>query len=713
MTKSHIPMAAFPFGAVYFRKTNPPRDEWERDYGVCADDGLNTFRHWVLWGSIELAPGEFDFSDYDIHFDLAARHGMTTIISEFTHSAPEWVFQHYAHARYERPDGTKHVSGMRDSCVTGGSSGLCLDNEDYKLVAERWLKTLAGHYKDHPSLAGYDVWNETNTISAGGFCYCPATRKKFREWLRVKYGTLEAVATAWHRYSFTDWEQVQPPLRAQPYPEYYDWCQFRFDNAWRLFQWRIDTIRSVDPDCLITAHCAGTHTFNRMTEGADDVWRAAQPVQIYGFGGGRCLDAPTAWNTWIVADMVRSACEDKKFWMAEAPSGPNFRPPSLTPSWMPPQPLKTPRNIGRVPSDADLRLWDMSCFAAGASGHYCNRVRPLMDGPLFGSAGAYAMDGARTPRSEMWKKMANWANSARVVPMWQSRPIRGEMAILFVPDSQVYCTAFNGTPEFYAGSIEGAYQGFFDHNIQVEFAKIYQIDKYKVLYLPYAVLLPSDIVAALIKWVEAGGVLIAEGCPGYFDESGKAGLVQPNHGLDRMFGCRESYVEFLPDLAEDEVVQMSNGTHTLGGAYMQQYNLQGGTAAGHYADGSIGAVENTYGKGKTLLIGTGFGMAYHKNPTADAKAFFGSLWQWTGQKQTIVCDAPYVTARLHSGEAGTYLWVSNPDFKAVDVQLTVDAAWGPFTQAETLWSEEPVHVDGSSLTLRVPARDLVVAKLSA
>ena len=52
-----IPMAPFPFGAVYFRKTNPPRAEWERDYGVCAADGLNTFRHWVLWGSIELAPG--------------------------------------------------------------------------------------------------------------------------------------------------------------------------------------------------------------------------------------------------------------------------------------------------------------------------------------------------------------------------------------------------------------------------------------------------------------------------------------------------------------------------------------------------------------------------------------------------------------------------------------------------------------------------------
>ena len=46
-----------PFGAVYFRKSNPPREDWERDYGVAAEDGLNVFRHWFMWGSIERKPG--------------------------------------------------------------------------------------------------------------------------------------------------------------------------------------------------------------------------------------------------------------------------------------------------------------------------------------------------------------------------------------------------------------------------------------------------------------------------------------------------------------------------------------------------------------------------------------------------------------------------------------------------------------------------------
>ena len=69
--------AVFPYGAVYFRKSNPPREDWERDYRVAAEDGMNIFRHWFMWGSIERAPGVYDWADYDRQMDLAAENGIT------------------------------------------------------------------------------------------------------------------------------------------------------------------------------------------------------------------------------------------------------------------------------------------------------------------------------------------------------------------------------------------------------------------------------------------------------------------------------------------------------------------------------------------------------------------------------------------------------------------------------------------------------------
>ena len=62
----------FPYGAVYFRKSNPPEQDWARDHATAARLGMNTFRHWFMWEAIEVAPGKYDWADYDRMMDLAA-----------------------------------------------------------------------------------------------------------------------------------------------------------------------------------------------------------------------------------------------------------------------------------------------------------------------------------------------------------------------------------------------------------------------------------------------------------------------------------------------------------------------------------------------------------------------------------------------------------------------------------------------------------------
>ena len=134
---------------------------------------MNIFRHWFLWSAIEIAPGVFDWEEYDRQFELAAANGMKTIVAEMITAAPEWAYRKYAHARLETHEGHKITSQMGGSCVTGGFPGLCLDNDDYKAAAERFLRALATRYKGHPGLGGYDIWNECNI--GPNVCYCPAT----------------------------------------------------------------------------------------------------------------------------------------------------------------------------------------------------------------------------------------------------------------------------------------------------------------------------------------------------------------------------------------------------------------------------------------------------------------------------------------------------------------------------------------------------------
>src|ERR1700722_11524499 len=204
--------SVFPYGAVYLRKSNPPAEDWARDHKTAAQVGMNTFRHWFLWSAIEVAPGKFDWADYDRMMDLAAANGLKVVIAEFTTCAPEWAFRKYAAAKYKANDGTTQGSEIGASTVVGGFPGLCLDNPEAQAAAEKFLTALVERYRNHPALLGYDIWNE-NTLNGGGArklnCYCEGSKARLREWLKARYGSLEAMGKAWNRYSYESWEDVE------------------------------------------------------------------------------------------------------------------------------------------------------------------------------------------------------------------------------------------------------------------------------------------------------------------------------------------------------------------------------------------------------------------------------------------------------------------------------------------------------------------------
>ena len=57
---------------------------------------------------------------------------------------------------------------------------LTLNCPEVREAAGNFLTALARRYKDHPAMAGYDVWNECNY--APGTAYTPATLERFRDW---------------------------------------------------------------------------------------------------------------------------------------------------------------------------------------------------------------------------------------------------------------------------------------------------------------------------------------------------------------------------------------------------------------------------------------------------------------------------------------------------------------------------------------------------
>jgi beta-galactosidase len=685
------------FGAVYFRKANPPAEEWERDYRVAAEDGQTLFRHWFIWNAIEVAPGVYRWEDYDRQLDLAARYGIQTVIAEIL-DYPEWLYRQNPQARIESRDGTLRTSEMHVSCATGGHHSLCLDHPEVAEAYERFLTEMARHYRGHPALLGYDVWNECTFYDANRLCYCPATQARFRDWLRLKYGDIGTLGRAWHRHSLTDWDDVEMSRQVVFYPDVLDRIAFHNDNAFDWLRWRVDVLRRADPDHPVTAH-GNARSFADIATACGDDYRAAKAVDLFGYTywyGNRC-------DPYLAGDLIRCAARGKTFWRAEAVGDHDW----LARDRVGSEPMAAK---DRMHAPEAIRLDCMISLVAGASAYMTPRWRPLLDGPLFGAFGWYGMDGRRTERSAMIASLAAWANEERVQPLWDAAPVRGEVAIVLLDEAQAHCYARHGSTDFYSACVQGAYGAFLDANIQCDVIKLDAIDEYNLVYLPYPVALSDATIGTLRRWVEAGGCLVSEGCPGYFDERGHAYPTQPSRGLDALFGCDEADVAFAPDRYEWQELRTAD-TRLRASLYRQAYTPTTGTAMAWAEDDGVAAVRHHLGAGRTLLVGAMPGYAYHRWPDEGTRRWFASLPALAGRQIMARVNASDVVTRFWKGPSGRFLWVINN--ATADTRVTVESGEGytDWTSIDALRGGEDVVAEGGRIRVTVPGRDAVVLRL--
>jgi beta-galactosidase len=702
--------AQIPFGAVYFRKSNPPSEDWERDYAQAKQDGMNLFRHWFMWGNIEVKPGVYDWADYDRQMELGEKYGIKTIIAEHITFTPDWLHRSHNHLQQIRADGSGSANIMNASSATGGSSNgaagsLDLNFEEARELAGKFLRELVLRYKDHPAMYGYDVWNECNY--PGDVGYSTATVQKFREWLQIKYKDLSALGRIWKRYSYADWDDIMAPTVMGPYPECMDWLQFKKDNFYEQMQWRIDVIRSLDRKNRITAHGTAA-SLNNMARGSDD-WLASSKVESYGFTWVTARKGSEPWKQAYAVDLVRGAARGKTFWHSEMQGGP---------LWLQSEVIGRPKEDARVVKAEDVRIWNLISLARGARGILYLRWRSLLDGPLFGAFGLYDMNGLPNPRSEAAAAVAEWANNPEQGSLLQSVPVQGDIGIVIVPETQMYNELMvqAGKGQFYTKCVWGAYRGFFDNHIRADWVLIDHIDEYRVLYLPYPVMLTHETADKLREWVSRGGKLISEGCPAYFGDHGRAGVVQPTLGLDELFGATQDEVEFMPDLGH-EIRFQYDGKDVNGGLFLQSYTPTTGQVCAHYTDGRAAAVENQYGAGKTLLIGTFPSEAYFREQEVQTHAnththeFFRSVLAWSGKRPTVQVTDSRLQAIVCEGSGGLFLWVLNPSADEVHSEVAIDLEYGSIKVVKALWGEWDGKVGDQGLIVSIPAKDAVILQL--
>jgi beta-galactosidase len=674
---------------------------WGKDLDEIKADGFNTVKTWVDWATAEPNPGQYNFTNLDLLLRLAHERGLRVIVQVYLDSAPNWVGLHYADARFVDRSGA-----VIDSQA---APGFCIDHDGVRSVVVRFLQALSRQANKSPALYGWDVWSEPHVVNwaefpyleSAEFCFCRYTQARFREWLKAKYGTLDALNRAWYR-SFETWDQVEPPRfpTILSYTDYLDWRAFIDDKLAEDLKTRVDAVRSADHVHPITSHAAAPALFTSPTDGygEPDDWKMTESADFFGTSlYPKHAESTRPWSYPMLAAALDFSCSaghsfGKGFWIGELQAGQGA----------------TGMRIADPVTAHDERYWMWQAVAHGAREIAVYAWYPMSSGFESNGYGLINLDGTLTERARAAGRVAN-AIARHGAELLQSTPTRAQVAILYnrlsymVGGSQPSLSKLGNAER---DSLLGLYRVFFEKNIPVDFVHAEDVaaDKlgqYKILFLPFSVMLSQNVADGVKRYVQAGGTAVAEARLAWNDARGFASEVIPGAGLAEVFGARENIIrpaERVRLHTETSSILPGLPVHTTiaGEAFEEQLApTPGANVVARFSDGSPAIVEHTERRGKAVLIGSFLALAYQDRHDPAVKDLFLSLAEAAGvssETEISGVGTSEVEVRRLSGERQQTILVFNHADSPADVTLLVRFPW-TIQQVRELEDDQLVHFE--------------------
>ncbi len=468
------------------------RERWPEDARLMQEAGFNTVRlAEFAWAFMEPAEGRFDFNLFDDALALLARHDIAVLLCTPTAVMPAWLAHKYPDALAMKPTGARHVWGVRkDACYNSGA---------YRLLSERITRAMAEHFKDAPNVIGWQTDNEFDAHE----CHCPLCRADFQDWLRGRYGNLEALNAAWGTHFwghlYRAWDEIVPPPDIQNYNPglCLDWRRYTSWLNVRLQREQVRILREVCPRHFVTHNTMSFHPTVNYHELCEDLDFAAwDNYPVWG-------PPEVMYNAAAGADLVRGF-KGRNFWIMEQTAGPG--------GWS---------TFGRNPRPGEIRLIAYQQVAHGCDGMLWFRWRTCTAGREQYWHGLLGHDGRALRR---YREAAQTAGEfQKLWPLLEGTTVKAEVAILYDYDT-IWAQAIQ--PSFAENeSFQKALRRFYDPLLRAGVGVDIippgrDFSAYKMIVAPELYVLPDALARRLDAFVKDGGVLVTDVRTGVKDETG-------------------------------------------------------------------------------------------------------------------------------------------------------------------------------------------------
>ena len=507
-------MPAFILGTQYFRPPFPKARFWETDIKSMRDAGLNTVQMWLVWGWIEPEPGRFVFDDYDRMTDLADREGMGVVLSALPEINPFWLPRLHPDGLMVDIEGHRVLSCNRGECISGHVPGCCSDHPAVHARMTGFLHHCAEHFGKRGNLLAWDVWNENRWRNNAPeiVCFCEHSLESQRQFLRGKYGDLDALGEAWGR-RLCAWEDIRfGRALGNSYPELRDFTHWICWRAREMIRWRVRAVREVDGTHPISSHTGNPTVFGGLNLNENIFSRGIDWDIAEGDGYGYSSFPVSATGEMSPVDYcvrtsaLSTAGGGKPIWMSELQGGPTAH----------------SRRFGRPISGAEQQAWIWTGISRGAKAMVFWCWRPEVFGNEANGFGFIADDGQVESRKAAMKKTSQvLAEHDGVIANY--RPDAPRVGVLFQRDAYIYSwlarecrNPQHSAPKrllAYPRALErlNAHYAVYDDRHVPEDAR-----DLKLMIVPNPEGLDDGAAQWLVKFAEAGGTVLIEGAAGAF-----------------------------------------------------------------------------------------------------------------------------------------------------------------------------------------------------
>jgi beta-galactosidase len=593
-----------------------PRERWAIDARLMAEAGLSVVRIGEFaWVELEPSAGTFDFGWLDDAIEILAANELAVMLGTPTAAPPAWLIEAHPEILPRRADGHVHPFGHRRH--------YCPNQPAMQEAARRIVAALADRYGTDARVASWQIDNELM-----GRCVCDVCHARFHDWLRERYGSIEALneswGTAFWSQRYDDFAQIPMPvlgqiplplgfMTASPNPSLaLDFRRFTSDSHIGFLRLQVDELRGHGAGQQITTNLMGF----KFTE--IDYHRLAAELDVVAWDNYPIIDRSGRWSGPALGADAMRGLKNKPVWIVEQQVG------AL--GW----------GILHTPRRGQMRLHTFQAIAHGAElvGYFRWRTaRHGTEQHWYGVIDAHGRVGRRYRELAELSKELDALGDALV-----DATVVSPAALLHDYDSRFALQVQPTNPSLaYEETAQCHYEALRTLGIGVDvISPETDLSSYRLVTAPNLYVVDDALVATLRAYVEDGGTLVLAPRAGVKDRSNVVPELPFPTLLAELAGLE---VVDVASLLDDDPVRISGVDGVPDGEFrgwFEQIEPKGARVIALYAEGDFAETP------AVTIHSVGDGRVVYIAGVADP-ATLRSLYQ------AIAPDADVVTVDLPDG----------------------------------------------------------------